>query len=177
MVELIGVVERKVETLATLVGSYKAEMQQNFDDYQRRPLEADVPTTTITSGASVAPALKSPPTSPRSLAEYGVWLEGAILQAYSEIDTLGGVAMSLQILDHKEALKWMVNKLELLRLKLFREEVSVGSLASAKPLIEAALTSLQMTHYFRDEETKVLEFLAGLEEEPEDLFDEDDDGS
>ena len=85
--------------------------------------------------------------------------------------------MSLQILDHKEALKWMVNKLEILRLKLFREEVSVGSLASAKPLIEAALTSLQMTHYFRDEETKVLEFLAGLEEEPEDLFDEDDDGS
>ena len=77
MVEMIGVVERKVETLTTLVGSYKAEMQQHFDDYPRRPLEADVPTTTTTtSGASVAPALKSPPTSPRSLAEYGVWLDG-----------------------------------------------------------------------------------------------------
>ncbi|MFM7982178.1 MAG: hypothetical protein ACKPKO_22950, partial [Candidatus Fonsibacter sp.] len=66
-------------------------------------------------------------------------------------------------------------KLELLGLKLVGEEVSVGLLACAKPLIEAAFTSLRKTHYLRDEETKVLELLAGLGEDPDDVYDELDD--
>ena len=73
-----------------------------------------------------------------------------------------------------EALKWVARKLELLRLRFLRGEVSVEPLADAKPRLDEALASLRSTHHFRDEEADEFEYLAG-EEELEEFFEDDGD--
>ena len=77
------------------------------------------------------------------------WIEAIILQAYEELDDLSKASAASMITPswsvHRMTLRWVTRKLEQLRLRLIRREVSPLEINSARPMIEASLRSLR-TH-------------------------------
>ena len=61
----------------------------------------------------------------------------------------------------------MVRKLEQLRLRLIRREVSPLELSSARPMLEDSVRSLRTHHCLGQEEEAFLIFLVGEEDDSE----------
>ena len=105
------------------------------------------------------------PAPPGGTTEAEHWIEATILQAYEELSDLSR-AEAASILtpawsDHRRTLRWVVRKLEHLRLRLLRREISPQALCSVRPRLEDTLQSLRAAHCLCPEEVGLLDFLVG----------------
>ena len=105
------------------------------------------------------------PAPPAGTTEAEHWIEATILQAYEELSDLSR-AEAASILtpawsDHRRTLRWVVRKLENLRLRLLRREISPQALCSARPMLEDTLQSLRAVHCLCQDKVDFLYFLVG----------------
>ena len=92
------------------------------------------------------------------------WLDASILQSYEELGALSRADAASLVTpawsDHREILTWVVRKLEHLRLKLLRQEVSPQEICSARPLVDDTLQSLRTTHHLGQDEAAFINYLV-----------------
>ena len=105
------------------------------------------------------------PASPAGATEAEHWMEATILQVYEDLSDLVRAEAASTLTptwsDHRRTLRWVVRKLERLRLRLLRREISPQVLCSVRPRLEDTLQSLRAAHCLCQDEVDFLDSLAG----------------
>ena len=111
------------------------------------------------------------PSSPDGASAAEQWIEAIILQAYEELDDLSKASAASLVTPfwsvHRMTLRWVTRRLEQLRLRLIRREVSPLEINSARPMLEDSLRSLGTHQCLGQEEEAFLILLVGEEEDSE----------